>query len=332
MYFVHSGLYYGLFTGHINKFIHPFYVNAFFIVSGYLFFLKYLSPKFSNQNKKSFLYGGGNALINNVLYRLAIPTVLFSTMEFFPSHLLRGHEFTFSTFMYKTLGGCTYWFTSALVVVQIVMYLLLLTRKKTVWFYFLCSGMLFVLGRYWVENDISLFLSYPSLPWQYKHGIYALIFFAFGGLYWRYESIIIKMMNKYVLFIMTIIYATALLLCPDEFCVLVSMLDVNIPGIFLGLLSTIILIEFCKFMPMSKLLNYLGNNTLGLYFMSGALPIVSSMVVNKFLPTNFYGLMIVFVGSLTFALVAVYLINKFTPWLFDLRLLWKKQVITNKNL
>ena len=39
VYFVHTNQYYGTVTSGLNTFIHPFYVNAFFFVSGYLFFL-----------------------------------------------------------------------------------------------------------------------------------------------------------------------------------------------------------------------------------------------------------------------------------------------------
>ena len=325
VYFVHSGLYYGLFTSSINTFIHPFYVNAFFFVSGYLFFRKQLSGNLLCQDIGEYINGGGNTLIISVLYRLAIPTLLFSIIEFFPSHILRGHGFGLSAFLYKTIGGCTYWFTAALVVAELLLFLLLLTRRKNVWFYFICSIVLFGLGQYLVKNGISLFASYPSLPWQYKHGLLAILFLAFGGLYWRYEAAINKLTNKYVLAVMLMAYVVVLLIAPNYFHVLISMLDVNIPGIVLSLLSIVILIEVCKLLPVSKLLNYIGKNTIGLYFMSGALPIVLSMVVHKIiLSANYIGLAFVFVGSLAIGLVAVALMNRFAPWLFDLRVLRKK--------
>ena len=155
--------------------------------------------------------------------------------------------------------------------------------------------------------------------------MYAIIFLAFGGVYWKYEHVVNKLMNKYVLVLMIILYATALWKNPNYYRVLVSMLDVNVPGIALSLLSTIILIEICKFVSVSKLLNYIGKNTIGLYFMSGALPIVLSMVVHKIIPSaNYIGLSFVFISSLGIGLVAVALINRFAPWLFDLRALRKK--------
>ena len=59
VYFVHSGLYYGLDTSLINTFIHPFYVNAFFFVSGYLFFRKQLKEKNICLNTRDYLGKGG---------------------------------------------------------------------------------------------------------------------------------------------------------------------------------------------------------------------------------------------------------------------------------
>ena len=256
--------------------------------------------------------------------RIAAPTLLFSIIEFLPSHILRGHGFELSTFLYKTIGGCTYWFTAALVVAELLLFLLLLTRRKNVWFYFICSIALFGLGQCLVKNGISLFSSYPSLPWQYKHGLLAILFLAFGGLYWRYEIVINKLMNKYVLAVMLVAYVVALLIAPNYFRVLISMLDVNIPGIVLSLLSIVILIELCKLLPASKLLNYIGKNTIGLYFMSGALPIVLSMLMHLVMSSiNYGGLALVFLGSLGIGIVAVYLMNRLAPWLFDFRLLQK---------
>lgn len=89
------------------------------------------------------------------------------------------------------------------------------------------------------------------------------------------------------------------------------MLDVNIPGIVLSLLSIVILIELCKLLPAYKLLNYIGKNTIGLYFMSGALPIVLSMLMHLVMSSiNYGGLALVFLGSLGISILAVYLMNR----------------------
>lgn len=155
--------------------------------------------------------------------------------------------------------------------------------------------------------------------------MYAMIFLALGGVYWKYENLINRVINKYVFIGMIVLYVILLIIYPSHFKVLVSMLDVNIAGIFLSILVTVSLIELCKSLLISNVLNYIGQNTIGFYFMSGALPIVLSMVVHKVMPgSNAVGLAIVFAGSMGISYVAVYLINRFMPWLLDLRILLKE--------
>ena len=143
------------------------------------------------------MLGGGKSLCSNILWRLVLPTILFSVIEFFPSHVLRGHGFDISTFLCKTIGGCTYWFTAALVVAELLIVGMLLTRTRNVWFYFATCCVFFMLGQIMVANEWTIFKQDPSLPWQYQNGLYALLFLAFGGLYWRYEDAINKWMNRY---------------------------------------------------------------------------------------------------------------------------------------
>ena len=264
-------------------------------------------------------------MILNILFRLIIPSTLFAAIEFIPSHLLRGMTFDIGTLLYKTIGGCTYWFTSALVVAELLILLMLVSRNRNIWFYFIASCVIYALGQSIVNCGFTLFDHYPSLPWHYQNGMYAIIFLAFGGVYWKYENRINRMMNKYVVTGMIVLYVILLIMFPSYFKVLVSMLDVNIAGIFLSILATVSLIEICKRLPYSNVLNYIGQNTIGFYFMSGALPIVLSMVVQKLLPeSNVLGLVIVFTGSISIAYVAVYLMNRFIPWVFDLRTLKRK--------
>ena len=59
VFFVHCNLYYGYDMHGINAFVHPFYVNAFFFVSGYLLFRKQLSEPLISQKSLDYLLGGG---------------------------------------------------------------------------------------------------------------------------------------------------------------------------------------------------------------------------------------------------------------------------------
>ena len=325
VFFVHCNLFYGYDLHIINRFIHPFYVNAFFFVSGYLLFRKQLSEPIISQRASEYLLGGGKILLVNIIFRLMIPSTLFAAIEFLPIHLLRGMTFDLGTLLYKTIGGCTYWFTSALVVAELLILLMLVSRIRSIWFYFIASCVMFALGQIIVSCDFSLLEQYPSFPWQYKHGMYAIIFLALGGVYWKFENLINIVINKYVFIGMIVLYVILLIIYPRHFKVLVSMLDVNIAGIFISILATVSLIELCKRLPNSNVLKYIGQNTIGFYFMSGALPIVLSMVVHKVMPeSSALGLAIVFAGSMGISYAAVYLMNRFMPWLFDLRTLKRK--------
>ena len=57
--FVHSENYYGYNTGVLDHLVHPFYVNAFFFVSGYLLLRKQLSEPLISQTCSDYMVGGG---------------------------------------------------------------------------------------------------------------------------------------------------------------------------------------------------------------------------------------------------------------------------------
>lgn len=49
---------------------------------------------------------------------------MFSAIEYLPAVVLRGGSLSISEMLYKTIGGGTYWFTSALVIAQLLYFLL----------------------------------------------------------------------------------------------------------------------------------------------------------------------------------------------------------------
>ena len=135
VFFVHCQSYYGFTTGCLNQFVHTFYVNAFFFVSGSLLFWKQLSEPKILEDASKYRKGGGKALFLNVIYRVVIPSVLFSIIEFLPSCMIQGRDISAGFALYKTIGGGTYWFTSSLAVSELILLMLLFTRKRNIWFY-----------------------------------------------------------------------------------------------------------------------------------------------------------------------------------------------------
>ena len=105
VFFIHCQLYYGCWMQKVNDYIHPFYVNAFFFVSGYLLFRKQLQPPLITQDQKEYLAEGGRNLFMNIVFKIAIPTGLFSMIEYVPKHILRGQSLGIYTFISNTVGG-----------------------------------------------------------------------------------------------------------------------------------------------------------------------------------------------------------------------------------
>lgn len=319
VYYVHCTNYYGYRIGQINDYIHPFYVNAFFFVSGYLLFRKQLSTPVIDEKCEQYIRGCMRQYLSNIFYRIIVPSILFASVEYVPKNLLRGRGLDISNFLWETIGGRTYWFTSALVVAQIIILLLLLLRFRKIWIYWLCSLCVMAGGFYMVEQNAN-FLGLAHDLWQFKHGLLSIAFLSSGGLYWRYERTIQRYMNRGVFAVMSIVYFFMFTIFSEDFHVLISLLDINWIGYCAGCFASILLIEICKYLPQVQPLTFIGQNSISFYFMSGALPIVMSMIANLFLDElRWYGLMLVWMLSLLIAYGATSLFNKYTPWLFDLR-------------
>lgn len=58
VFLVHCELYCGFDAGVIDYLVHPFYVNAFFFVSGYLMLRKQLSEPLISEKCRYYLFGG----------------------------------------------------------------------------------------------------------------------------------------------------------------------------------------------------------------------------------------------------------------------------------
>ena len=125
-------------------------------MSGYLLFWKQLSEPRILEDKKRYIRqnGGGQTLLSNVIFRIVIPSIVFSAIEFFPSCIIQGRGINLGFALFKTIGGGTYWFASALVVAELVLLILLCTRNKNIWFYATVCLALAVAGVMIVHLDI----------------------------------------------------------------------------------------------------------------------------------------------------------------------------------
>ena len=151
----------------------PFYVTAFFFVSGYLFFKKWMCGD-------RFSWGDYVVGIKNLLFRIVVPTIVFASIFYIPKVMFHSGEMDFGRYFYDVWGGVSFWFTSALMVAQLVLLTLLFTQQRSVWVYLSISVGLFIFAYYLMSVDIT------SFPWYYKSGLAATLFMVLGGVYQKY--------------------------------------------------------------------------------------------------------------------------------------------------
>ena len=205
-----------------------------------------------------------------------------------------------------------------LVVAELVTMLLLLTRIKNVWFYFLSTFAIGLIGMFFQQG------MYAYEIWAWHRGIIAVMFLGFGGLYWKYEGVLTKYLKWYVLLTLLALYVIILMCCrntnPN-----ISILSLQPLGIVTTLIACVLMIELCKRLPENSTMNYIGQNTLGFYFMSGALPIAVSRIAHKIIGGSYVSVMLAdWIVCLVAAYYIVKLINRYAPWLFDVKKLIKK--------
>ena len=93
-------------------------------------------------------------------------------------------------------------------------------------------------------------------------------------------------------------------------------------GALWSVFASILLIELCRIIPQNKILTFIGQNSIGFYFMCGALPIVFSLLAHKCISgTSVWGLLIVYLACMVISYLVMKILTNWVPWLFDLRLL-----------
>lgn len=265
--------------------------------------------------------GGGEILFGNVFFRIVIPSILFSAIELVPSCIIQGRAIDIGFALYKTIGGGTYWFTSSLVVAELILLALFCTRKKNIWFYAAVCLVLGVTGLIIVHYGIL-----KSGIWAWRQGLIALIFFAMGGLYWRYEKQIDLLMRWWFAIPLLIVYVAMVLGLKDYTDPLISTLTIKPLGFVTSAMACLLLVWLCKKLPEVKPLTFIGQNSLGFYFMSGALPITFSLIVHNLVAESHAWLLLtVWIACLLVAYFTVLIINKWLPWLWDLRSIKKTE-------
>lgn len=235
--------------------------------------------------------------------------------------MLRNQSFDWSNFFIETIGGSSLWFTSSLTLAELILLIILFTRVKNIWFYFGIGMFTSFLGYFAFESDI-LICGNPNFPWFWKSSLSAVLYLSLGGLYHKYEI----MLNKrlYLSDIRVVLFLT---ICYCLYCLFdfkaynggLTSSPLTFGSVILSILGIIVVVLISKKITSNKFTEYWGRNTLGLYFMCGAIPNTIAILLKKCIPVGFPMVLICCCLSFAIALVVVYILNRYLPFMFDIR-------------
>ena len=315
----------------VTSYYSKVHVDAFFFISGYLLFRKQLSPSFVSLDRHSWwnVPGGGKTLTSNVWFRIVLPTVLFAIINFFPKMVLRGLSFNGVDFVSECFLGGTLWFTWALAIAEFVIIIGLIFRRCTIGEFFLI-GIACVIIETVINSNNLVFLNNKDLPWQYREGLIAVLFLVMGGFFMlkekKFDSFFNSLIGR-VLLVLFIIPYIAILYYQKENDSFRNLFNEWHLYYFLDLGAILVLIYFFKWLKGCDLSNYIGRHSIGFYFFSGAFPNVIAVAFHKAIPNFNSPFLPILVGLLAIAITywIVKALNRWIPFVFDMRLLWKKQ-------
>ena len=310
--------------GLFRAFYMPFFTNAFFFVSGYLLFRKQLSSDIIKLDASSWMTRWGGQYLRNVMFKLVIPTMLFTAIAFIPKMIIRGGDMTWLDCIKAILLGESYWFTCALVVSELLLFIFLLARSKSIWTYLLFGTVTIFVSLVLNHFDVR-FLNNDSTPWYYKSGLVATFFLAIGGLYWKYEENIdtfLKGRQRLLLVALLAVYVFVTLCFSENVDCIITNGTINLLGLLMMLISTCLLVYVCKLIPSNAFITYIGRHSIGFYFFCGAIPNILAIILFKFgFPPSVTTTLICSAIAIGIAYPVVYIVNRLIPFIFDIRLI-----------
>ncbi len=318
VYLLHSEAYYGTGGFSYGYLLQPFYVNAFFFISGYLFFRKHLED-----SETKDLPNNSIETYRSILFKIVVPTILFSTIIYIPKLLFHNKGITINGFLIDIFGGISFWFTSALAISQLLLISLLLLQKRSVWFYTMATLVIFLIVSFFTNRAIVADGAASYFPWFYKTGLSYTFFMCLGGLYLKYEDLLDKIVNKYIA-VISIIYLFLLYIGYNYEPLKLMGLSARINALgFIAIVCGISLIVYIsKKINNLKILEFIGRNSIVFYFMSGVAPATIGKLAGMFLEERSYIITVVVAGlSITTSYFITLIINRYFKWLTDLRLL-----------
>lgn len=320
VYLAHTESYYGVTSG-LSVLYSPFYVNAFFVASGYLFFRKFHDFE-SKTDVKLFC----KKQLANLFFRIVIPSVLFSVILLIPKYIYNGKSLTPSLCAYNILGGMSFWFTSCLAVAQLCLLLMAVAFYKKKHPYIIGAAALCVAA-------VILRKIQPTpFPWFYKAGMCAVSFLVLGGVFlcWEQSAWMRSPLTFTVFVIGQIIYLFVCTLNIYEIKSAIMNVNFNFTGLVVACWSSILLIYICKMIKPMEILKYIGRNSLTFYFLCGLYPSLFSVLMKKYINISSKAQIGVVLFLALIAVCAAYfstvILNRYFSWVLDCRILFSKDM------
>lgn len=280
-----------------------YYVNAFFVTSGYLHFKKYLSQdvKISDELK-------------NILFKLFIPVIIFSAVQYIPKTLVfHNQDFSLLSMTAAVLGGTASWFVAALISAKILLILMFVIFRKRFHYYFITSIILAALSCYLTQLDSNPF------PWFYKSGMAATLFITFGGAIYYYD-LLSKRRQSVTLLISGIILIIWSL---TDFSAMAALRSckINLWGTAVSFASCYLSIQTARLIPQNRILDFIGKNSILFYFFCNSVPAALCTAARKFfgISGNYNAAILITALSLATTSILIVFIRRFAPFLLDLR-------------
>lgn len=326
VYLNHSEIFYGCKLGWVGDLYRPVFVNAFFFISGYLLFRKQWSTKLLSLGRKEWYnsMGGGKSLILSVLYKIYIPTVLIWGIRYV-AMAITGGSFSMARFAEIVIGGDAAWFTIALAGAELIVALILLLRIRRKWVYLLIAGFLWGASEFMRSKGVAV-RGIEYFPWYYKSAMEAVLFMVLGGLFAQVEYRTGKRNSTVVVpLIISVAYILFALLHFAQPRTALDHQGLNVYGLALSLLGIAAMIGLTKRISSVGIVNWIGRHTIGLYFFSaiilkGVCPIAKHFIAVQ----NYCFTIACALIAFTIGIGVVYVLNRWLPFVFDLRLLKRK--------
>lgn len=241
--------------------------------------------------------------------------------------LLRGDIFCAKNFLQDTILGGSLWFTSALAVAELLLFTMVaLMRNKSLW-HFGGVSLLLVIGALMMKYSNITIWGNDNIPWFYKAGMIAVFYLVFGGVYELHEEKFSKLMQPGILVLFILGYSYISLFSKIEVQTAINVAQLNILGLVMSVGGIILLIELCKKLPSIGLFQWVGRNTLVMYFLSGGIPnILSVFFVKLGMHLSFMPYLVISMISFMLGVVGSYIIGKYFPFVLDLRTIKKKNL------